>query len=65
MPKASAKTISRTVKLAPDQSQMIEQRAQRCKVSVGVWMRVILMQVASKPSRDGYHRVREPNGELT
>lgn len=65
MPRPSAKTISKTVKLAPDQLRLIEQRAERCKVSVVVWMRAILMQVASKPSRDGYHRVREPNGELT
>jgi uncharacterized protein (DUF1778 family) len=65
------KTKAAAIRLTPDQYQLIEQRAERCKVSVSVWMRSILMQAASRSSRDesgahdGYLRIREPNGDLS
>ncbi len=65
MPNGSAKTKVRTLKFTPEQDKLIEERAERCKVSVSVWMRTVLLQVASRPAREGYHRVREPDGALT
>jgi len=59
------KTKVKNVKFTPEQYRLIEQRAERCKVSVSVWMRSILLQVATRPAREGYHRVREPDGALT
>jgi hypothetical protein len=64
MPNGSAKTKVRTLKFTPEQDKLIEQRAECCKVSVSVWMRTLLLQVANKKARDGYHRVREPDGAL-
>jgi uncharacterized protein (DUF1778 family) len=62
-----AKTKKATVKFTPDQYRLIEQRAERCKVSVSAWMRTILLQAASKPTsnRPGFLRIKEPDGALT
>jgi hypothetical protein len=62
-----AKSKKLSFKLTDEQCRMIEQRAERCKVSTSAWIRTILLQVATRPtsSRPGYLRIREPNGELT
>jgi hypothetical protein len=65
MANTSARTRVSTLRFTPEQYKMIAQRAERCKVSVAVWIRTVLLQVASRPAREGYHRVREPNGELS
>ena len=55
------------IKFTAEQHRMIEQRAERCKVSMSAWMRSVLLQAASRPttSRPGYLRIREPDGALT
>lgn len=54
------------VKLSPEQHRAIEIRAERCKVTVSVWMRSILSQAASRPpKKDGYLHIREPDGTTT
>lgn len=60
-----AKTRLATFKLTPEQYKLIEQRAERCKVSMSAWMRAILLQAASRPARKGYLHIPEPNGSLT
>lgn len=59
------KTKFAGLKLTPEQYRSIEARAERCKVDMSSWMRSILTQAASKPSKNGYIRVREPDGALT
>jgi hypothetical protein len=60
------KTRVAGLKLTPDQYRMIEQRAERRKVSMSAWMRSILLQAAtSRPSSNGgFLRIREPDGEM-
>jgi hypothetical protein len=65
MTKAPMKTTRVSLALAPEQLRLLEQRAERCKMSVSAWMRVILMQAAIRPAREGHLRIKEPNGELT
>lgn len=65
MAHSSVKTRVAGVKLTAEQYRKIEQRAELCKVSMSAWMRSILLQAASKPAREGYLRLREPDGALT
>ena len=61
-------TKAATIKLRPEQHRLIEQRAKRCGVRVGYWMRSILLQAAqsaAKQPSDGYLRIREPDGVTT
>lgn len=54
------------IRMTNEQFQAIEKRAERCGVHPNVWMRSILMQVASQVSDNGYIRkIREPDGALT
>jgi hypothetical protein len=63
--KPQKKTRIVNVKLTESQYAAIEQRAERRGVRVSVWMRSILMQVASsRTPNDGAIRVREPDGAL-
>jgi hypothetical protein len=63
MERLPIKTKAAGLKLTPDQYKSIEQRAARCRVSMSLWMRSILLQAAaSHPSKGGYIRVREPDG---
>jgi len=62
MRRAPTKSKNASLKLTPDQYRLIEQRAERCKISTSAWMRSILLQAASRPSSDGYLRIREPDG---
>lgn len=56
------KSKSTTVKLTPDQHRMIDQRAKECGVKTSVWMRSILLQAAVNHAKEGYLRIREPDG---
>ena len=51
-----------TFRVTAEQHRLIEQRAKKCGVPVGAWMRSILMQAARRNSSEGYLRIREPNG---
>jgi hypothetical protein len=51
-----------TLKLTPEQYRLIEKRAERCGVKMTVWMRYVLVQAATRVSKDGYIRVPEPDG---
>jgi hypothetical protein len=63
----SAKTRRATVKLTPDQLQLIHDRARLRGVKTAVWMRSILLQAAKSQSAAeggrGYIRIKEPTGE--
>lgn len=63
----SAKTQRATVKLTPDQLQLIHDRARLRGVKTAVWMRSILLQAAKSQSSAeggrGYIRIKEPSGE--
>jgi len=68
MVNGSSKTKFVGLKFTPEQYRMIEQRAERCKVSTSAWMRTVLLQVANHPKPtpiDSRIRIREPNGALT
>jgi len=52
------------VRLTPEQFKMIEQRAERCGVRMGPWMRAVILQVAKKNGAPGIVPVREPEGSL-
>jgi hypothetical protein len=67
MVNGSAKTKFVGIKFTAEQYRMIEQRAERCKVSKSAWMRAVLLQAAdrSATSKPGYVRIREPDGALT
>jgi len=52
-------------KFTPEQFRAITQSAEKCGVHLSVWMRSILMQCTRRPSREGYIRVRLPDGGLT
>jgi hypothetical protein len=65
MNRVPLKTRVAGVKLTSEQYRVIEQRAERCKVSVSVWMRSVLMQAASRPAKNGYLRIHEPDGAMT
>ena len=57
-----------SVRLKPEQHRLIEQRAKRCGVRTGAWMRSILLQAAQSAAKgpsDGYLRIREPDGVAT
>jgi hypothetical protein len=56
------KTKATSLKFTPEQHRLIEQRARQCGVRMGVWMRSILLQAATKQSSEGYLRIREPDG---
>ena len=51
-----------TVKVTPEQRQLIEKSAKRCGVKLAHWMRSILLQAATRQPAEGYLRIREPNG---
>ena len=57
------KTKNASFKLTPEQHKMIDQRAKQCGVRMSVWMRLILLQAASRQASEGYLRIREPNGD--
>jgi uncharacterized protein (DUF1778 family) len=66
MAQSSSKNERVTLRLTPEQHRLIDQRAKRCGVRMTVWMRSILLQVASRQeASDGYLRVREPKGATT
>lgn len=58
------KTKVAAFKLSVEQYTLIEQRAERCGVRMGAWMRSVVLQAASRPRPrgEGYLRIREPNG---
>ena len=58
----SEKSRAATVKFSIEQYKMIEQRAERCGMQVGPWMRKILVQVAKRTGPPGIVRVHEPEG---
>lgn len=64
-PRLPAKTRMAGIKLTPEQHRVIEARAERAKMSVSAWMRSVSLQAASRPSNDGYIRIREPDGTMT
>jgi hypothetical protein len=69
MPRAALYPAVASVKMSAEQMRLINQRAKLCGVRPSVWMRSILMQAASSASRDkprdGYLRIREPEGITT
>lgn len=65
MANVAAKTKLAAVKFTPDQYRMIKERAQKCGLRPGVWMRSILLQAAKRKGEQGFIRIREPDGELT
>lgn len=52
-------------KITPEQHRMIEQRAEKCGVKAGTWMRVIVLQAVGSRANDGFLRIREPDGSMT
>ena len=59
------KTSVIVMRFTPAQRTAIEQRAEKCGVKIGVWVRSVLIQVAKSKTTDksrGYIYVREPNG---
>ena len=65
MKRIVVKTRKMSFKVTPDPCRAIEQRAESRGLRVGTWMRLILLQAASKPAHEGYIRVHEPKGETT
>jgi hypothetical protein len=65
--KPGPKTKRAMFKVTAEQYQLIEQRAERCGVRMGAWMRSVVLQAASRPRPrgEGYLRIREPNGVIT
>jgi hypothetical protein len=65
--KPAPKTKIAAFKLTAEQYQLIAQRADRCGVRMGAWMRSVVLQAASRPrpQGEGYLRIREPNGVTT
>lgn len=57
-----SKTETLTLKLAPKQRKIIDERAKRCGVSTSVWLRSIAMQAATRQASEGYLRIKEPDG---
>lgn len=57
-----SKTRGVLIKLTPEQYKMVEQRAERCGVRVGPWVRAVLLQVAKRTGAPGMAQVREPDG---
>jgi hypothetical protein len=45
-------------RVTADQYKLIDQRAKQCGVRLGVWMRFILLQAASRKPSEGYLRIR-------
>jgi hypothetical protein len=57
------KTKAVGFKVTPQQHQALEQRATRCGVPLGFWIRSILLQAIAQPV--GKHlKIREPDGGL-
>jgi len=56
------KTKVASFKLTPEQYKLIDQRAERCGVTMSAWMRGILLQAVSRQPSEGYLRIREPDG---
>jgi hypothetical protein len=56
------KTKAAGFKLTAEQYRELEQRAARSGVRLSAWMRSILLQAASQKPRNGYLRIREPDG---
>jgi hypothetical protein len=52
-------------KVTPEQYQALGQRAARCGVPLGLWMRSILLQAAAQKPHKGHLRIREPDGAVT
>jgi hypothetical protein len=65
MSRILTKTRSATVKLTPEQYKLVEQRAEKCQMSVSAWMRSILAQAAYRPANNGHITIREPDGATT
>ena len=61
---SSQKTKAICVKLTPAQYKKLEQRAEQRGMPISAWMRSICLQAADRPVKDGYTRVREPNGAM-
>lgn len=69
MPRTALYPAVASIKMSAEQMKLINQRAKSCGVRPSVWMRSILMQAAQSASRDqprdGYLRIREPEGITT
>lgn len=63
--KIPARTRIANCKVTPAQYETLERRAAECGLSMAAWMRHILLQAASRPAKDGYLRIHEPNGAMT
>jgi len=62
----AAKNKAATIKFTQEQYRVIAQRAERSQLSVSVWMRMVLMQAASRPANEeGFIRIKEPNGVVS
>jgi hypothetical protein len=62
---AQSKIVRKSVRVTPEQDQLIAQRAKQCKVSETVWIRSILVQAARSTPDRGYLRIREPDEATT
>lgn len=62
MPSRATHTKTATFKLTPEQDRLIKQRAKQCGVRTSIWIRTILLQAATRKAREGYLRIREPDG---
>ena len=60
--KNSLKTKGVLLKFSPEQYKSIAQRAERCGVRGGPWMRAVHLQVAKRTGEPGIAKVREPDG---
>lgn len=64
------RSVNLVAKVTPEQYELCQQRAAQCKVTLSAWIRSVCLQVASpptqygRPSKDGYIRIREPDGEM-
>lgn len=54
-----------SLKLTAEQARSIEARAKKCGVSRSVWMRMILIQAATRQAAKGFLSIKEPDGSLT
>jgi hypothetical protein len=64
-PAKPGRTRKAQIKVTSEQYRIIEQRAERCKMSLSAWARAILLQAATRPAQDGHLRIKEPDGALT
>jgi hypothetical protein len=64
MARRATHTKTATFKLTPEQHRAIVSRAKQCGVRTSIWIRTILLQAATRPAREGYLRIREPDGTM-